>query len=121
MDDSTATADAAYFSALFRCVAPRSATKIAKKSPRFPTRLVMNPITRQPPRKIRFFQLIFSIKLIVLLGGCATEAPKQFIHESSEPVSESASSLPQKTPYRSENIPAISTLEKHALPLRWTG
>ncbi len=43
MDDSTATAGAAYFSALFRCVAPRSATKRAKKSTRFPTRLVTNP------------------------------------------------------------------------------
>ncbi len=31
MDDSTATAGATYFSALFRCVAPRSATIRAKK------------------------------------------------------------------------------------------
>ncbi len=36
MDDSTATAGAAYFSALFRCVAPRSATKRAKIPLNFP-------------------------------------------------------------------------------------
>jgi len=57
MDDSTVTAGAAVFSALFRCVTPRSATKRAKKPTRFPTRLVTNPITRQPLCEIKLLAL----------------------------------------------------------------
>ena len=52
MDDSTATAGNRHiFPLFFRCVALRSASKRAKKSTRFPTRLVTNLITRQPPEK----------------------------------------------------------------------